>query len=194
MRRALAVMMGFGLCLAAPAAFAEVYSWRTEDGGYAYTDDKDQIPARYAKQARALPSTSLDRYERFTPQDGAAASDYAARLEQRLERLRAMNAGHGASRAPHAAVAAAPVPQNTLSLSTGNDQAPEIQVPTGGGNGPIVIEPVNAKRAGDSRTRRVTVVRQGGETLAVIKGNPHVYNVATDIYDEEDLVEGEPID
>ena len=47
-------VLALGLCLGAPAATAEVYGWRTEDGGYAFTDDREHVPARYADQAKAL--------------------------------------------------------------------------------------------------------------------------------------------
>src|SRR5687767_9835039 len=85
----------FGACLVvgfAQAAVAEVYAWRTEDGGYAYTDDRDQIPARYRAQAKRLSGTSLSGYERYTPQDSEATSRYAERLERRLATLREVNA------------------------------------------------------------------------------------------------------
>ena len=92
------------------------------------------------------------------------------------------------------AVAAPQTPPNMISLSTGSSHAPDIQVPAGNGRGPIVVEPVLAKQTGDFRTRRVTVIKQGGETLAVIKGNPHHFNPLDDIYDEDELVEGAPLD
>src|SRR5512145_2766934 len=98
-------------CLAlgmAQAAVAEIYAWRTDDGGYAYTDDKDQIPARYRAQAKALPSTSLASYERYTPQDPVAAARYAERLERRLATLRAANAGAPVAEARSEAAAATP--------------------------------------------------------------------------------------
>lgn len=185
-----ALVLGLGVALIAPAVAAEIYSWRTEDGGYAYTDDRDQVPARYANQVKVLRDRKLEAYDRYTPQDGAAGHDYAEKLSARLERLRAVNAS-----AAQPALRQAPgaLPQNTLALSTGDDRAPLIQVPTGNGLGPIVVEPVNAKATGDIRTRRVTVIRQGDETLAVIKSNPHVINVNDDIYDEDELVDGAPL-
>lgn len=191
--RTAALALGLGLFLLAPAALAEVYAWRTEDGGYAYTDDKDHVPARYAKQVKTLGSQDLENYERFTPQDDAASRDYAAKLSQRLERLRAMNAPEMQAVAVSAPATATGTP-NMLSLSTGNSHAPEIQVPTGNGLGPIVVEPVLAKQTGDFRTRRVTVIQQDGKTLAVIKGNPHHFNPLDDIYNEDELVEGAPLD
>lgn len=186
-----ALILGMGVALIAPAVSAEIYAWRTEDGGYAYTDDRDQVPARYADQVEVLRDRKLQAYERYTVQDGDAGRDYADKLSARLERLRAMNAPDART-----AVSSKPGarPQNTLALSTGDDRAPYIQVPAGNGLGPIVVEPVNAKETGDIRTRRVTVIRQGDETLAVIKGNPHVFNVNDDIYDEDELVDGASLD
>jgi hypothetical protein len=89
-----------------------------------------------------------------------------------------------------ATAATSGAPQQTISLSTGDPRAPEIQVPVGQGSGPIVVEPVLAKRSGDAVTRRVTVIRQGGKTIAVIKGNSRQYNLSTDIHDEEELENG----
>ncbi len=186
-RARLAIGIVLGLVLGAPAAFAEMYSWRTEDGGYAFTDDRDHVPARYAGQVTVLPSRKLADYERFTPQDDAARSQQADRLAERLSYLRSINVP-----APYVAVPAATsaAMQRTISLSTGDPRAPEIQVPVGLGSGPIIVEPVLAKRSGDVRTRRVTVIRQDGQTIAVIKGNPHQFNPANDIHDEEALEDG----
>ena len=182
-----AIGIVLGLVLGAPAAFAEMYSWRTEDGGYAFTDDRDHVPARYAEQVTVLPSRKLADYERFTPQDDAARDEQANRLAERLSYLRSLNAP-----APYLAAtpATSAATQRTISLSTGNPHAPEIQVPVGQGSGPIVVEPVLAKRSGDVRTRRVTVIQQGGQTIAVIKGAPHQFNPANDIHDEEELEAG----
>ena len=178
------------LALVAPSISAEMYSWRTEDGGIAYTDDRDQIPARYASQAKRMRSGSLSGYERFTPSDDTAQESYASRLQQRLDHLRAVNAAPPVSR--HAAVApGAAAPGGTVSVATGNARVPEIQVPIGENAAPIIVEPVNAKRTGDFRTRRVTVIRQGDRTVAVVKSSPVVQNPSTDIYDEDELEQGE---
>jgi hypothetical protein len=180
--------LALGLSLVAPSLSAEMYSWHTEDGGMAYTDDRDQIPARYADQAKRVRTGSLEQYERFTASDDAAQETYATRLGQRLAHLRAMNAA--APRVHPGAPSAAPSPGRTISIATGNARVPEIQVPVSESSGPIIVEPVNAKQAGDFRTRRVTVIRQGGKTVAVVKGSPVHHNPSTDIYDEEDLEKG----
>jgi hypothetical protein len=76
----------------APAAADPVYSWRTEDGGYAFTDDPKAIPARYRDQATLRESARLRDYPRYTPSDDAATERYAEQLTRRLAHLRAMNA------------------------------------------------------------------------------------------------------
>lgn len=185
--------VAFGACLAlgiAQTAAAEVYAWRTEDGGYAYTDDRDQIPARYRAQAKVLKGTSLASYERYTPQDPKAASQYAERLERRLESLRAANAA-----APHAAPSASQRGDDassagTLLVGTGGQNALSVPMQTGANGEPVVIEELTTKRTGDPRTRRTTVVRQGDKVVTVILGEPRVHDV-NDFKDEDALAAGE---
>jgi uncharacterized protein DUF4124 len=185
--------VAFGACLAlglAQTAMAEVYAWRTEDGGYAYTDDRDQIPAKYRAQAKLLKGTSLAGYERYTPQDPKASSQYAERLERRLESLRAANAG-----APHAASAASHrnddgANAGTVLVSTGGQNALSVPMQTGANGEPVVIEELTTKRSGDPRTRRSTVVRQGDKVVTVILGEPHVHDV-NDFKDEDALAAGD---
>jgi hypothetical protein len=183
-------LCGAALVLAfAQAAVAEIYAWRTEDGGYAYTDDRDQIPARYREQAQALKRRSLESYERFTPQDAASAEDYAERLERRLQSLREANA-----RSAVASTAAQPqaAPTGNLLVSTGGDNAPQIEVPmSASSSAPVVVEPHLSKRSGDFRTRRTTVVRQGDRTIAILKGPPHNFDPVNGILDEDELEAGE---
>ena len=190
-RTAVGIAVGLGLWLAAPAALAEIYAWRTEDGGYAYTDDRDQVPALYAGKVTVLPGGRLADYARFTKQDTQASDRYAARLADRLAYLRAVNAPEPVTAAAHAADPAGA--QQTISLATGDVRAPEIQLPVAAGAGPIVVEPVTSKRSGDIRTHRVTVVRQGDETLAVIKSHRQITNV-NEFEDDDDLAAGLPLE
>lgn len=186
-----AARASFAACLAlgmAQAAAAEIYAWRTEDGGYAYTDNRDHIPARYRAQAKPIGSRSLSSYERYTPQDPAASARYAERLERRLSALRAANAqGAVASRA--AAAAAAPS-AGTLLVTTGGENSPQIQVPMAENGSPLVVEPVLSKKTGDARTRRSTLIRQGDRTVSVILGPPHNFDPVDGIVDENEAIEG----
>jgi hypothetical protein len=170
----------------APMAGAEVYAWRTDDGGYAYTDDRDQIPARYRAQATAQQRAPLASYERYTRQDDEATAHYAERLARRLQALRAANAE------PHPAVAAASAASpGTLMVSTGGENGSQIEVPMAAAGPPVVIDPGLTKRDGDFRTRRVTVVRQGDRTIAVIKGPQHNFDPIDSIQDEDALEQGD---
>jgi len=194
--------MGLGLVLAlgglAAPVGAETYAWRTEDGVYAYTDDPKHIPARYADDAKVLRRGSLSSYERYTAQDSAATDRYASRLAARLEYLRQRNAQPSYAAAAPAVAAAGPASGGTISFSTGGPNDARIQVPIGqpgqpgqDAQAPVVVEPVTAKRTGDPRTRRVTLIKQGDKIVAVLKSNPHVYNPALDFLDEDALDEGE---
>ena len=49
------------LALGASAAADTVYSWRTEDGAYAFTDDLQAIPARYRSQVKTRQMTGLEK-------------------------------------------------------------------------------------------------------------------------------------
>ena len=83
----------FAAALAAPAAADPVYSWRTEDGGYAFTDDPKAIPRALSRSgAEARDRARLHDYKRYTPSDDAATERYAEQLTRRLEHLRAVNA------------------------------------------------------------------------------------------------------
>lgn len=192
-QRWLALGLALGVVLAAPAAFCDVYAWRTEDGTYAYTDNRDHVPARYADQVKVISTGKLKDYARFTPQVKADGDRYAAALEKRLQYLRQVNDSAPAAIATPVAATAATAPGSMLSLSTGDSRAPQIEVPVGQGGAPIIVEPVNAKRTGEFRTRRVTVISQGGHTLAVIKSNPHTFNPMLDIHDEAALDQGAPL-
>lgn len=77
------------------ATAANVWSWRTEDGSVAFTDDPKKIPARYKGEARRQQTGELGGYAALTRTDTGASARHAARLERRLARLRALNAAHG---------------------------------------------------------------------------------------------------
>ena len=77
-----------------------------------------------------------------------------------------------------------------ISVATGSgNNAPRVQFPADGATGePLVLEPVLTKSTGDTRTRRATVVKQGGRTVAVLKGPRHNRG-PQDILDEEALTD-----
>ena len=59
-------MAAITVCFSLPAAASEIYSWRTEDGGYAYTDDAKAIPPRYRDRAQTQQTKGISSYKRLT--------------------------------------------------------------------------------------------------------------------------------
>jgi hypothetical protein len=172
--------------LGAPIA-ADIIAYRTEDGVFAYTDDHDKVPARYAADAVTVRDSALQTYPRLTLEDTPAARAVTSRLEKRLDYLRQLNAASAAERE----VAASSAAQSTvISIPTGsgaNGTEPSIEIAAGASDAPIVIEPIHSKQDGRATTRRTTIVKQGDKILAVMKGQSQHFNASTDVYEEEAL-------
>lgn len=175
--------------LAAPIA-ADVIAYRTEDGVFAYTDDREKVPARYAGDAVTVRDSALQTYPRLTIEDTTTARAVSSRLEKRLDYLRQLNAASSAERA----VAANAASQSTvISIPTGptgnGASSPSIEVAANGSTDPLVVEPILTKEDNRVRTRRATVVKQGDKIIAIMKGPQHHFDVTSDIHDEDSLLE-----
>jgi hypothetical protein len=182
---ALAASCAFAWMLVAGAAGAEIYAWRTEDGVYAYTDDPDLVPPRYAAEAKVVDSTGLNGYERYTRTDPVASQRYSDRLEKRLHYLRDVN------EVP--VRAAAPRPSSgvrSVSIATGNAQAPTVDIDASGGSAPIVVEQLHTLDPGAAITRPTTLVKQGGRTIAVLKGRQRETSLDDDVVEMSELESG----
>jgi hypothetical protein len=158
--------------LAAPALGGTLYKWTTEDGSLAYTDDPKRVPERYRSQVETFKTAGLDAYERFTPGDSARQSEQQRRLQERLERLRALN------RPPRSAVAPADGVQPEIMIRANRRTAVTIPNDTAGQE-PVIVEEMRVSDPDSISTRHVTVVRQGDRVLSVLKpaspeqpGNP----------------------
>jgi hypothetical protein len=163
---------------------ADIIAYRTEDGVFAYTDDHDKVPARYAPDAVTVRDSALHAYPRLTVEDTQTARAVTSRLEKRLDYLRQVNAASQAERA----VAETSAASNTvIRVPTGSTNAPTIEVSANTGEGPIVVEPILTKESGSARTRRATIVKQDGKILAITKGPRHHFDVNSDIHDEDAL-------
>jgi len=171
--------------LSAPAAADPVYSWRTEDGGYAFTDDPKGIPARYRDQAQARETGRLHDYKRYTPADGAASERYAEQLTRRLEHLRAVNDDRVASSDERGERGSRP--RSTISMQSANDFEPSVEFTENTGDEPIVVDTLFTRPEGKIVTRQTTVVRQGDKILSIVRPRLREWNVATDIHDESEL-------
>lgn len=174
--------------LTAPAQAGDVYTWRTEDGGTAFTDDPKSIPARYRSQIETRQVAALDGYERFSGQDSAAADRYEARLAERLERLRALNrsrAGAFRNGNPHG------VAEESLTLRNGYREGSEVDLSLAVGESvsgePIVVETVKMRLRGSSVVQAAEVVRRGDEILAVRKPQPRQWNLSDPVSEADVL-------
>jgi hypothetical protein len=165
-------------------AGSTIYSWQTEDGVYAFTDDAKGVPTRYRAQVQTRSSAALDDYERFTPQVPSASDRYAEQLAARLEHLRAVNGEPAAEKPTQSERREA---TRTVSLRIGGEDSPSIDITSGDDENPIVMEEVYTKPFGKIRTRQSVVVRQGDKTLAIVKPRLRETDVARDILSEEDL-------
>jgi hypothetical protein len=162
-----AAILIFGL----PALAGEIYSWRTEDGGYAFTDDPKAIPPRYRDQAETRTTTRLSDYRRLTAPEAGTTDAYARRLANRLDQLRALNQILDEAEA-RSAGASAPVGGGLQSLSVQSGEF-NVGVPTdaeGQGDAPLVIENIRFRHDNEMATRHNLVISKGDKLLAVIKG------------------------
>ena len=165
------------VCLAGPAFAGTVYSWVSDDGTYAFTDDLKRIPAKHRANATKRSMERLTRYERYTPITSERGKSYAERIRERQTDLREMTAA-----APQGAVAGAIASKGpgigyTVPVSgdgaSGRSTA-SLWVPATGSasvdSEPTTIESIRVKPSDSLATRHWTVVKQGDQILTVIKG------------------------
>jgi len=173
------------LVLAGPSMAGSYYSYRTDEGAYAFTDDAKAIPEAYRASAKRHSTSPLRSYERLTPSDSRATADYAKRLDERLAHLRGMNGQAKAEPVVGKARANGP----TIALQTGGDDSPVLQITPVDGSGsdePVIVETVAAKPAGGIVTRDNTIVRQGDRTLTIVRARSREWNLSEDIHIESD--------
>ena len=174
------LLLGAGLVvsLAGPAFAGNVYSWVTEDGTYAFTDDSKRIPAKHRADAKRRPMGKLSRYERFTEVSAGEQKPYAERLSDRQAELREMTA-----MAPQGAVVGVLSGQGTgidytVPVTGGGNRggrsAASLRVPVDGSASadaePTTIESRRMRVPDSLATRHWTFVKQGDRIVTVIKG------------------------
>jgi hypothetical protein len=173
------ILMGTSLvvALAGPAFAGNVYSWVTEDGTYAFTDDAKRVPAKHKAEATVRPMGDLKRYDRYTVDRTDKA--YSDRLRQRQIDLRG---GNGS--APQIVVSGAGsgqaaglnynMPVN-VGRSGGGQRGAALQLPlagvgAAGSDEPITVESVRVKPEEGQASRHMTIVKQGDRVISVFKG------------------------
>lgn len=195
---------GFALALAlvlvlvgAPGgalAAERIYSWETDEGTLAFTDDPKQIPARYRGAATSRAREDLGRYPRASVSDAAPTVPHADRLARRLAYLRSVNGA--------VAMVAPGIPGQASSeaaflvRTSGSSRGVSTQVgfavsegPPGGAIEPIVTDNVRVMPADSDATRHITVVRQGDKILSVVKPQQNQTSVVFDT--EEEALRGD---
>lgn len=165
--------------LAGPAFAGNVYSWVTDEGTHAFTDDAKRIPAKHRAEAERRPMGRLTRYERFTESPSEKGKPYADRIRERQAELRGQTMP-----TQDAAVIGAVASQGTGigytvpvtgGGSTGGRSAANLWVPTDRSTSSTDSEPttIESKRMNPSdsmATRHWTFVKKGDEIVTIIKG------------------------
>ena len=152
------------VALAGAAAAGPAYRWTAADGSVAFSDDLKKIPSEYRASAQRVGMRNLADYPRYTPaESGAARSDRSAALVERIERLRAINAGQSASAAPTRTGQTNTILRldNRASVTIPNDRMQSAE--------PVVVEERRVRDRNNTTTTHVTVVRQGDEVLSLVR-------------------------
>lgn len=179
-------VVGLAFVLGASASAGTLYSWKTEDGTFAYTNDKKRIPTKYKAEAETSTLKSMGSYARFTPGPKTDGKAHGDRIVERLEVLRT-NAGSAAGvEASSSSDGFVSVNVNSGRRNTGS----EVNIPVGAAgdvNEPVVIEHVRMKPVwGSNTSRHFRVVKQGDRVLAIIKDR-QADNPLTSGLDERDF-------
>jgi hypothetical protein len=166
--------------LAGPAFAGNVYSWVTEDGTYAFTDDSKRIPAKHKSGAKKESMGRLTRYERFTEVSSDTEKAYAERILERRDQLRQV-----AAVAPQGAFVGAAAAQAgsevgfTIPVTGGAGRAgrsgtnlwiPANDTASAESDEPTVIESRRMRSSDSLATRHWTFVKKGDKVVTVIKG------------------------
>ena len=176
-RLAVALLVGF--VLGASASAGTLYSWKTDEGTYAFTNEQKRIPARYKGQAKAKSAKSLSGYERFTPGPKHQVDEYGDRLSRRLQSLRGgyrpqVVAASGAAVAPGDGTRVRVNVGGRTGRWGGSGTSTEISIPVNPNHvddpEPIVTESIRMRtEPGHITTRHFQVTKQGDRVIAVQK-------------------------
>jgi hypothetical protein len=170
-----------GIALAGPAAAGSIYSWQTQSGDVAFSDDIKNVPSRYREQVQERQRKPLDDYERFSSQESEVSESYADRLQARLVHLQGLNESLTSQSTE------SPGYVGTASLRIG-DTEQVLNVTGGAEDEPVIVERIRVIRSGQIASRHDTVVRQGSRTLAIMRGNQEgEVGLLSNIVEEKDV-------
>jgi uncharacterized protein DUF4124 len=181
-----------------------LYRWVTADGTVSYTDDAKRVPERYRTSMQTIERGMLSDYGRYTATDVEAHQEQTARLEKRLDALRAMNATGSelAEAAPNdAATGTAPATRDIhrrrlfvrpdgstyyryyTNQTTAAASGASLPVDPNDPN-PVVTEEQHVKVPGEPITQSIVVTRQGDRVLSIVKPRAHYHHVEFPELDE----------
>jgi len=175
----LVAAIGIGLVFATPAVAGEIYSWQTENGEVAFTDNPKKIPARYRSQAQKRTSERIEDYARFSSGQSETTNRYAEQLAARVDALRRFNSVRDVADV---------APEAVNGVASINVRGIDLRIPGAEIDAPIIVENVRVMGDGQITSRHDSVVRQGGRTLAIVRGRQEgEVGGASSILDEQDL-------
>ena len=189
-----------------PAQAEPLYRWESADGTVSFTDDAKRVPERYRETAKQIDTSVLSGYGRYTPTDAAASQEYAKRLAERLEVLRAANQADEEARRALAETGAVDAPRRIERAAKPHyiDRRRAFLQPDGtiryrhyrnqeDGSGtmsdtpslpvdpndprPVVTEQKQVRVPGQPITQTITVTRQGDRVLSVEKPRSHYFSL-----------------
>ena len=188
-----------------PAQAEPLYRWESADGTVSFTDDAKRVPERYRETAKQIDTSVLSGYGRYTPTDAAASQEYAKRLAERLEVLRAANQTDEAAQralaeregvdAPRRIERASKPryierrraflqPDGTIRYRHYRNQADSgttsdtASLPVDPNDPrPVVTEQKQVRVPGQPITQTITVTRQGDRVLSVEKPRSHYFSL-----------------
>jgi hypothetical protein len=167
------VTVGLAVALvAAPSLAGTVYSWTTEDGTAAYTDDPKRIPAKYKDQIERRQLGKLKNYRQYTESQVKFETSYEKRVGARLDSLR--------GEAP--SVSAGPPGQPVgvrYGVGIGAPDNDQISFPVDDGSGePFVTSEHRIRTRHSIATQDVQVTKQGDKVISVRISAPNQRSVS----------------
>lgn len=176
---ALLVLVTVGLAVmaaAGPTLAATVYTWTTEDGTKAFTDDPKRIPAKYKDQVERRQLGKLKNYPRYTESKVKHESTYEKRVAERLERLR--------TPAPPAVSAPPPGVEGGARYAVGLSEPTQdqVSVPVGGlGEEPFETTEHRIRTRESIATQDLQITRQGDKVISVRISAPNQRGIEEDV-------------
>ena len=186
---ALLVLVTVGLAVVAvavPSFAGTVYSWTTEDGTSAFTDDPKRIPAKYKNKAERRQLGKLKNYKQYSESKIKQEAPYEQRVNQRLSALRTPQPP---------AVSAGPPGQAggvRYGVGIGSNDNDQLSFPVGGASDePLVTSDHHIRTRDSIATRSVTVTKQGDKIVSIRMSAPGQRKISQRVPDAEALVESQ---